>query len=111
MSMSSKPLWFPVTKEQREGMKEGREVMQHYHDVIVPNDTIAVIVGMTIDREKYNYLLPRGIDVVPLLLTEDQIDSLDKQAIVSRHVGPRSELDVHIVDEEEFKKWREKNAK
>ena len=85
--MSPKPLWFPVTKQEREGMKKGNEVMKHYHDVIFLDDTMAVVVGMPFDRKKYNYLLAREIDIIPIVLTEEQIDRLEKEAIVHRSGG------------------------
>ena len=105
--MTPKPLWFPVTKEDREGMKEGNEVMKHYHDVVFPDDTVAVIVGMPFDRKKYNYLLPRGIDIIPIELTEEQIDRLEKEAILSRSTGPHNiPVEVHVVDAEELGRAR-----
>lgn len=105
----SKPLWFPVTKEEREEMKKGNEMLKHYHDVVFPDDTIAVIVGKPFDRKKYNYLLPRGIDIISIELTMKQIDHLAEEALVSRSRGPTGiPVEVHVIDTEEFEKWQKK---
>lgn len=105
----TKPLWFPITKEDREEMKMGKEVMKHYHDVVFPDDTVAVIVGMPFDRKKYNYLLPRGIDIIPIELTREQIDHLEKEALVSKSVGSHQIIvEVHVIDAEEYEKWQKK---
>ncbi len=105
--MNPKPLWFPVTEKEREGMKKGVEVLKHYHDVLFPDDTIAVVMGMPFDRKKYDYLLPRGIDIIPIELTKEQIDQLADEALVSRSMGPSGiPVQVHVIDAEEFKKWQ-----
>uniref|UniRef100_A0A6M3LUW3 Uncharacterized protein n=1 Tax=viral metagenome TaxID=1070528 RepID=A0A6M3LUW3_9ZZZZ len=108
----SKPLWFPVTKKQREEMKKGVELLQHYHDVLFPEDTVAVVMGLPFDREKYNYLLARGIDIIPIELTKEQIDKLDDGALIQRSVGLSGiPIQVHIVDTEEYAKFQRKAKK
>ena len=88
-------------------MKKGNEVLKHYHDVLFPEDTIAVVVGLPFDRKKYEYLFPRGIDIIPIVLTEEQIDSLDEKAIIQRSVGPSGiPVQTHIIDAEESEKWQ-----
>jgi len=107
--MSPQPLRFPVSKKQREEMKKGNELLQHYHDVLFEGDTIAVVVGLPFDRKKYEYLFPRGIDIIPIVLTEEQIDSLKEKMLIHRSVGPSGiPVETHVIDTEAFKKWQER---
>ncbi len=107
--MSPQPLWFPVSKKQREEMKKGNELLQHYHDVLFEGDTIAAVVGLPFDRKKYEYLFPRGIDVIPIVLTDEQIDSLDEEILIHRSVGPSGiPVETRVIDTEEFAKWQKK---
>lgn len=104
-------LWFPVTEQEREELKAGKEILKHYHNVIFPDDTVAVVVGKPWDRSKYNYLLTRGIDIVPVELTDEQINLLDQQACVQKSKSPLGfSVNVCILDMEEFKKWRLKKG-
>lgn len=106
-------LWFPVTKKDRERMKRGKEIMKHYHNVVFPEDTVTVIVGKPWDRRKYEYLFIRGINAIAIELTDEQIDMLEKEVIVSRSTDPYHgfPVDVHVIDAEEFAKFqREKHV-
>jgi hypothetical protein len=66
---------------------------------------VAVVVGKPWIRSKYNYLLARGIDIVPIELTDEQIDLLDKQACMQISRSPLGfSINVYVIDEEEFEK-------
>lgn len=103
-------LWLPLTRRERKNMKKGKEIMKHYHDVIFPGDTVAVVVGKPWDRNKYEYLFPRGIDIIPIELTDEQIDRLDQEALVTTSEDPhhRFPVEVHIWDMKAFEKWKKK---
>ena len=104
-------LMLPLTNKERKQMKKGKEVMKHFHDVVFPDDTVAVVVGKPWPPEKYNHLFARGINAIPIVLTDEQIDSLDDQAICSISTDPRHgfPVEVHIVCVEEYEKWLKKN--
>ncbi len=97
-------LWFPVTRKERKQMKRGKEIMKHFHDVVFPDDTVAVVVGKPWDRTKYEYLFARGINAIPVELTDEQIDSLEEQVIVLRSTDPYHgfTVDVHIIEAKKF---------
>lgn len=91
-------LMFPLTNKERKQMKGGKEIMKHFHDVVFPDDTVAVVVGKPWPPDKYNYLFARGIDAIPIELTDEQIDRLDVQVLVTTSTDPKHgfPVEVHI---------------
>lgn len=91
-------------------MKRGKEIMKHYHHVVFPDDTVAVIVGKPWNRKKYEYLFIRGINAIAIELTDEQIDMLETEAFVSRSTDPRHgfPVEVHVVDAEKFAEFQRK---
>ncbi len=81
-------------------MKRGKEIMKHFHNIVFPDDTVAVVVGKPWDRKKYEYLFMRGINAIPVELTDEQIDSLEEQVITLRSTDPHHgfPVDVHIIE-------------
>ena len=107
----AKPLMLPLTNKERKQMKRGKEVMKHFHDVVVPEDTVAVVVGKPWPPDKYNYLFQKGIDIIPIVLTDEQIDRLDSQALITTSTDPKHgfPVEVQIIATEEYEKWLKKN--
>ncbi len=103
-------IWFPLTEEEREAMKQGKEVMKHYHNVVFPEDTVAVIVGKGWKKSKYDYLLPRGIDIIPIHLTDEQIDSLQHGVLVGNLKDPTHgfPVEVNVVSAEKYAEFQRK---
>jgi hypothetical protein len=64
MSSLDNPLIFPLTEQDRKDLKKGKEVMKHFHNILFPDDTIAVVASpKRLEKSDYEYLLLKGIDV------------------------------------------------
>lgn len=109
MSSENNPLLFPLTDEEMKELRKGKVLMKHYHNVHYPEDTLAILLGKKIEREKYNYLLPRGINIAEQPIEDEAkfFDMLEEGVWMSKQLSPEGfPLYIAFLKQDFFEKLR-----
>ncbi|MFB0544060.1 MAG: hypothetical protein ACETVR_04690 [Candidatus Bathyarchaeia archaeon] len=90
-------LFYPLADWELNQLRQGYTATPHYHDVPQRGDVVMVVIGKSWRKGDYDHLRKQGINLAGIRLTDEMIDRLRNNIVLTFVFGP---FQVHLLKKE-----------